>query len=451
MKKTIEEVIEIKTKHEEALFSVNGVFRVDVGIKDIDDDPDEVFIRVFMKDLSNKHLVPKELDGVETHVIEGGMPRALTIGASDNEVLTTDNSAGTVNPKSRYDPLEGGISVGPCRSIQNNSYVGTLGALVIDNSDGQVYGLSNFHVLCVDSNWKPGDQVVQPSRPDGGSCPSDVVGEIVKGAFPGQGSYTGSSVDAAVTSILQRDVSHKCLGLGDFAKVTSPTIGTKVKKMGRTTDLTYGTITGIKGTVVGNFGSLGKAVTLHNQITIDPSTKKNQQFCKGGDSGSVVVDDNMGVIGLLCAEDSKTGSGIANNFSDVEAALNVKLFTKWLTQGMGYLGATQFNYNIASSDNSLQHVAGTPATGNQIELINHDAKGYSSFRNQNGLYLNANLNFTAEGADTKWQMTNLGGGQCVLENLANGQMLQNADTFQVGFSGFPPSAGTSNIFTWTKV
>ena len=56
--------------------------------------------------------------------------------------------------------------------------VGTLGAIVNDNVTGNKMLLSNFHVMCVDTGWSVGDTMTQPSRVDGGSCPTGVVAGI---------------------------------------------------------------------------------------------------------------------------------------------------------------------------------------------------------------------------------------------------------------------------------
>jgi hypothetical protein len=52
-----------------------------------------------------------------------------------------------------YDPLKGGISIGPCRVIDGFVHVGTLGTIVRDNASGAPMLLSNFHVMAVDNRW----------------------------------------------------------------------------------------------------------------------------------------------------------------------------------------------------------------------------------------------------------------------------------------------------------
>ena len=61
-----------------------------------------------------------------------------------------------------YATLEGGMSVGPCRSFfwsrrrsgaGNYVFTGTLGCIVTDNASKDPMMLSNFHVMCVDDTW----------------------------------------------------------------------------------------------------------------------------------------------------------------------------------------------------------------------------------------------------------------------------------------------------------
>jgi hypothetical protein len=99
-----------------------------------------------------------------------------------------------------------------------------------------------------------------------------------------------------------------------------------VRKRGRTTGLTYGKVTSVDASVTINYGDGLGSHTLKNQIRIEPDTAKSAQFSDHGDSGSVVVDDNNKVVGLLFG-----GSPAATYANPIQFALdelNVDLCVK---------------------------------------------------------------------------------------------------------------------------
>jgi hypothetical protein len=99
--------------------------------------------RVPASSLSPKDLVPRELDGVPTDVIETGRIRALQL------------------PTGRFRPAPGGVSIGH-REIT----AGTLGCWV--HRSGQWMMLSNNHVLANSNDAEIGDPILQPGPFDSG-------------------------------------------------------------------------------------------------------------------------------------------------------------------------------------------------------------------------------------------------------------------------------------------
>jgi hypothetical protein len=94
-----------------------------------------------------------------------------------------------------------------------------------------------------------------------------------------------------------------------------------VQKYGRTTKLTKGVITGINATITVSYGASGNAVFV-NQIVV----RSNKPFLKSGDSGSLLVTDDLDCnpVGLMFAGGS-SGYGIANPIGAVLSGLGITI------------------------------------------------------------------------------------------------------------------------------
>ncbi|GBC71185.1 hypothetical protein HRbin02_00964 [Candidatus Calditenuaceae archaeon HR02] len=209
--------------------------------------------------------------------------------------------------RQRVRPAQGGVSIGHYMVT-----AGTLGCLVRDN-EGHVYILSNNHVLANSNNARIGDPIYQPGPYDGGN-PNDTIATLWTWTFlnPNGINY----VDAALARPINiQDVSPDIFYIGKVRGVGMPTLSLHVKKSGRTTGLTRGVIVILRAYVKVNYLSLGH-LTFDDQIVIQPGG-----FSKGGDSGSLVVDENNRAIGVLFA-----GSDIfslANPINRVMQELNI--------------------------------------------------------------------------------------------------------------------------------
>ena len=195
---------------------------------------------------------------------------------------------------------------------------GTLGALV---SDGQaLYILSNNHVLARSSQAAVGEDVSQPGMIDNGCQPGTIVADVSK--YPALGS---SNVDAALAQLRDNAMDEKgtIMDVGvPSATTVAPSAGLPVKKSGRTTGLTTGSIGSVNTTVrvqyQQNCGSGKKfTITYTNQFVINSSS-----FSAGGDSGSLIVTNTTSAnpVGLLFAGSSSTT--IANPINEVLARVS---------------------------------------------------------------------------------------------------------------------------------
>ena len=181
---------------------------------------------------------------------------------------------------------------------RNSSYCcsGTLGSLV-KNPLGVQFILTNNHVGALVNLGVVGQGLIQPGLIDQSPVcyqdTKDVVANlsawvpIIFGGTPNQ-------VDAAIAQVVpgKVDPNGAILDIGTIsAAVREPTVGLKVKKSGRTSGLTSGKIYGINATVNVQYQQgcgIGAIVTAKftDQIIITPGN-----FLKGGDSGSLVVEN----------------------------------------------------------------------------------------------------------------------------------------------------------------
>ena len=269
-------------------------------------------------------LIPPEVDGVRTDVVATGVLRAQQ------------------NPADRWRPV-----VPPGASIGHHRIsAGTFGCLV--RRGGELFILSNNHVLADMNRGQPGDAILQPGAADGGTM-EDRVAELaefvpldfgtdeprcpVAGSLAGLlnalATLLGSShrlqpvrqtlglnrVDAALARPLSPDrVENEILYIGAPAGVGAATLGTRVQKTGRTTGYTTGIITQIDATV--RIDYYGPSALFDGQLIASPMSQ-------GGDSGAVALDEQRRVVGLIFA--GSDGATVINPIDDVLSALNVDI------------------------------------------------------------------------------------------------------------------------------
>lgn len=312
---TVNELIAIKAQVEAQYLGQPGVTGIDVGFKEVGGrTTDQLAIRVHvarkLARVSAAQRVPAEIDGIVTDVLERNYePQILS------QAIDVSAQADTTH----YATLQGGISMGPSRAIGGSIFAGTLGAIVIDQATNKHAALTNFHVACVDSTWSVGDRMVQPSRIDTGVVPGDEFGALLRATLSG-------AVDGAVVSIDEAKSSACTVAeIGQVRGTKAATLGMSVRKRGRTTGLTYGSVDGVSATVNVDYGDGIGAKTLTNQVSIKTDTTKNPVFSDHGDSGSVIVDDDGYVVALLFAG-AGTGT-VGNPIASVLSELNISMCT----------------------------------------------------------------------------------------------------------------------------
>jgi hypothetical protein len=127
---------------------------------------------------------------------------------------------------------------------------------------------------------------------------------------------TENRVDAAIARPLDpAQVKREVLEIGAISGLGSGSLGTSIKKSGRTTGLTAGEITQVDVTVNVQYGP-GQLAQFSDQLLAGPMSQ-------GGDSGSAVLDNNNRLIGLLFA--GSESSTIINRIEHVFSELGLTL------------------------------------------------------------------------------------------------------------------------------
>lgn len=236
--------------------------------------------------------------------------------------LTKLETPATLQKRRR--PLVIGCSIG-----HFDITAGTLGCFVKDRTSGATLILSNNHVLANENDAKKGDAIIQPGDLDNGKRPKDVVATLRK--FIKLSTTAVNKVDCAdATPVKGITFNVKTLGSFGTLKGLGPEVldeGTAVRKVGRTTGQTRGRVTAFEmdNVVVGyDLGNL----RFDDQIEIEGAGV--QAFSDGGDSGSLIVDEDRQAVALLFAGGDSGGSNgmgltYANPIHAVLDALKVDL------------------------------------------------------------------------------------------------------------------------------
>ena len=311
-----------KHRNESRLMRMRNVVAVGIGYKvagGVQTGEISVVVSVVKKlpliQLPEAARVPRALGGVPTDVIETGPIFALQ------------------DPTEKMRPARPGVSIAHYQIT-----AGTFGCLV--QRGGQVYILSNNHVIANSNNAQVGDAILQPGPHDGGTL-ADQIATLEQFIPVGFGISLGCSpfaflmrllglakpmvnepgnntVDCAIAKPLSADlVNPDILNIGIPTGAGTVTLGTPVQKSGRTTGHTTDQITQIDVTVSVSYGGTNIAV-FKNQLMAGAMSE-------GGDSGSAVLDMDKQVVGLLFA--GSTSTTIMNPIQLVLDALQVQIVT----------------------------------------------------------------------------------------------------------------------------
>jgi hypothetical protein len=278
--------------------------------------------------LAAEDKIPSKVGGITTDVIEVG--HLVALGPQTG----------------RCRPAEAGISLGHYKIT-----AGTFGCVVHDRKSNSRLILSNNHVLANSNDGLIGDPILQPGAVDGGTQANDILAFLTRfipvtfGNPPEppdwqkvvlqlvqqlrlatllnslglqnlldslgihQASY--NLIDAAVARpVADTIIGDEIMGIGKISGTLPASLGLLVRKSGRSTGLTTGSVIVVDATVSVDYEA-GHTARFDNQIL---TTAMSQP----GDSGSLLVAANSPqAVGLLFA-----GSDQTTIYNPIQAVLD---------------------------------------------------------------------------------------------------------------------------------
>jgi len=229
-----------------------------------------------------------------------------------------------LDPKLRWRPSPSGVST----SRADENAAGTIGWFVVDE-DGNVYIVSNNHVWAKENAGSRGDPLIQPGRLDGGDPERDVIATLYDFVPI---NFTGvNKVDVAIASIASfDDVYMSIINVGGVTGKRIPNIYEKLKKMGRSTGLTEGTVIDNNATVYVEYGS-GTALFTDVMIV------QGINIVKAGDSGSPMLTSDGRFAGLLFAGNDNGSISVSCKYTNIESELSQRIGKKiWILVANSY-------------------------------------------------------------------------------------------------------------------
>jgi hypothetical protein len=276
-------------------------------------------------------IVPYRIQGVETDVQERVIfapPLPLVSPLSEDPLALTG----------RKRPCPPGYSVGHYLVT-----AGTLGFWAKRGDSEDYFLFSNNHVLANSNACRPNDEIRQPGVHDGGTSSDrfaaleDYVEINFEGGNGGGCNLIGrvlalfkqrsaikqpnpNLVDAAVARVINQSWVEKDYPgeMGEAKGFRDLQLGDKVIKVGRTTEITTGTVEGVDALVRVNYG--GPVALFDQQLEIRGD---NGDFSAAGDSGSAIISEDEYIGALLFAGGG--GITIASRISHVISLLGARL------------------------------------------------------------------------------------------------------------------------------
>ncbi len=368
MEEKLQVTLQAQAAFENTLLAKENVVGVAVGLKESDGvRTDELAVVVLVKekvsvsDLPQSQVIPREVDGVRTDVVAVGelwaqqtprdryrptIPVGVSIGhhritagtlgcivrdrttgerfiLSNNHVLANSNDAQIDDPILQPGPADGGMNPSdavaklarftPLRYVEDPVPTPTPSPIPTPPprpSGCLTIGVQLLNLLA--SVLGSGQRVVTAPQSVAAQA-ADGIAMPVPAPVVVQTATVDNSYDAALARLNDPSMfSDKIQNIGKVDGTLPPTLGMRVRKMGRTSGLTFGTITLLNATVnVGYTTSRGHRTARFTGQVI------TEAMSQGGDSGALIVDATQNkAVGLLFA-----GSPLATIFTPIDVVL----------------------------------------------------------------------------------------------------------------------------------
>ncbi len=270
------------------------------------------------------------LDRLTTE-IDGATIQVTNLG----RIVIRPEAIAAVSNRGQQFEHNGRIACGSSCAPAGENYTGTFGALV--DSSGMLMALSNNHVFAACNHIPVGQPILSPSPMDARPglpaprqlCRHANIVELRSGTPP---LVPLARCDAAIASVPDDLVVSSWQGGVDEGydtptKTITPSAGLRVKKVGRTTGLTTGTIQAFVGTpwvLPYKNSNFSAAVWFTDSWTV--RADEDDAFALPGDSGSLVVtEDGDAAVGLLFAATNRGTHAYIAPIDTVINELNVSL------------------------------------------------------------------------------------------------------------------------------
>ena len=326
-----DKLLSVYQEVQQELSKIPGVEGVGLGLKEVEGNlTDEISFRVYVSEkkerlnLQPEHIIPSEIKGFKTDVIK--------VYGSQEQVFVDKKDF------TEHETLVGGIAI----SNEKASAGGTLGWFGTRVSDNAPILLSNEHVLYPhpehllgDRFPKDGDKIAQPIYQKKSCCESNVIANNIT-------SENNGKVDCAIAKlndskkvvlVLTNKASSKVINVKGQDKAI---VGVQVKKIGARSGFTTGIVADIGVVAIPNEKITlpdGSVVEKRKDLImirpIDTETYEiesgQKAFSNTGDSGSVILDVEDKIVGLLTSTVRDfPWLTLANHIDNVLAALEAK-------------------------------------------------------------------------------------------------------------------------------
>lgn len=330
--RTYDELRTIRERAAARLLQIPGVHVVAIGGRERQGRPTgEIVFKVGVDkkrplyEVPEAHRLPSTIEGVGLDVIEVGRFQ-LTVAIPGVPGTSIDEEGFDTDP-GKHRPIEGG------RQVSGSMFegAGTLGFLAtVDGASPRVVAVTTYHTFFPPSAQQIDIDVGQPDVGDScrGCC------RTTFGKFRSGEGYYDSDVDAALVTLdpgVQWKAEIAEIGVVRGVHIfTDPNevanLDYMVKKRGRTTRLTGGTIQGLDASGISEGGRhFSRAILIKPNPAEALPSGSVEMFAARGDSGAAVLNDDDEIVGLLfdasspksSTDPSPLGWGAATQIEDV--------------------------------------------------------------------------------------------------------------------------------------